>query len=94
MTKIIANRGEVIVIGTKYKVQRIEGTDKGKIKQLWEKLDRPPAFGGTYFPKPYSMLGAHTCLEEMYYKPGKGLDCELETEGEFEDVPSIPGAIY
>ena len=94
MTKIVANKGEVIVIGTKYKVQRIEGTDKGKIKQLWEMLGRPPAFGGTYFPKPYSMLGAHICLERMYYTPGESLEGILETEGEYESVPNQPGVIY
>ena len=94
MTTITINNGEIIVTGTKYKVQKIEGTNKEKIKELKKMLASPPDIEGSFWPDPYSMLGAHTCLFHMYYKPGGSMKGIMEVEGEIEKVPKVPdGAV-
>ena len=96
MTTINANDGEIIIKGTKNYILMIKGNDKQKIKELLSMLRLPPAMGGTYYPKPYSLQGAYSCLCRMYYVPGKTQVIPIKVDGDLPDIPypGGPDAVY
>lgn len=94
MTKIIANDGEIIVYGDKYRVHNIEGSDEAKIRKLQFMLGDPPKLANHY-PKPHTMLGAYSCLFKMYYRATPYYTVPIEIDGEIEKPPKMkPGRIY
>ena len=51
----------------------------------------PPAMGGTYHPKPFSLQGAYSCLFRMYYEPGKTQVIPIKVDGEMPPIPYPDG---
>ena len=86
MAKLTANGGEVIVYGDKYQIHNIEGTDEEKIQKLRVMLENPPKLA-YYYPRPYTMLGAYSCLFAMYYRATPDYRVPIEVEGEIERIP-------
>lgn len=96
MAKLIANGGEIVVYGDKYQVQKIEGSNDDKIRELQFMLGNPPKLA-FYYPRPHTMLGAYSCLYSMYYRATPNYKVPIELEGEIERIPKQvrkPGRIY
>lgn len=74
----------------------IHGKNKEKVKQVTMMLFHPPAIGGTYWPRPYSMLGALSCISKIYYTNIPYQNIPVTVDGELPDVPRPggPDAIY
>ena len=96
MTTIKAKDGEIIVKGTKDQVLWISGSNKEKIKRLTMMLFHPPAIQGNYHPRPYSMLAALSCIDNIYYLENIGQPVPVTVDGELPEIPRPggPDAIY